>query len=82
MTWTTSGLANAVLKAAFERSNCVDVPREGAARKRLIRGIALGATALIVLTAISIGLSRLKPAAPAAERATVWIDTVVMGRRP
>jgi len=57
----------------------MDVPREGAARKRLIRGIALGATALIAVTAISIALARLKPAAPTVERATVWIDTAKRG---
>ena len=34
---------------------------------------------LLVIVAISVGVSRLKPAAPSVDRATVWIDTVKRG---
>jgi HlyD family secretion protein len=39
----------------------------------------LGAVAVIVVVAVSVGLSQLRPAAPTVERATVWIDTVKRG---
>ena len=52
----------------------MDKPREGAARKRTIRRIIYGAIVLCVVPLITIGLNRLKPAAPTVERATVWID--------
>ena len=58
----------------------MDVPRgKEVARKKLIRRIALGAVALAAIPLITIGLSRLKPAAPSVDRATVWIDTVKRG---
>jgi len=57
----------------------MDVPREGAARKRLIKRIVLGGIALVVVTGVSVGLSRLKPAAPDVERSVVWTDTVKRG---
>ena len=42
----------------------MDIPRKDAARKRLIRRIAIGVVVLAAIPAITIGLSRLKPAAP------------------
>jgi HlyD family secretion protein len=57
----------------------MDVPREGVAakkRKRRIIIIAVGALGLILAT---IAISRLKPAVPSVDRATVWIDTVKRG---
>ncbi len=57
----------------------MDKPREGAARKRTIRRIIYGAIVLCVVPLITIGLNRLKPAAPTVERATVWIDEVKRG---
>ena len=44
-----------------------------------IRRVIYGATALIAVLLITLGLSRLKPAAPSVERSTVWIDTVKRG---
>lgn len=38
-----------------------------------------GAALVIAVPALTIGVSRLKPAAPAVERATVWLDTVRRG---
>ena len=58
----------------------MDVPRgKEVARKKLIRRIALIAVILAAIPLITWGLSRLKPAAPSVDRATVWIDTVKRG---
>ncbi len=58
----------------------VDIQRPpSVARQRRIRHIAYGAFALVAVSGITVGLSRLKPAAPTVERATVWIDTVKRG---
>jgi HlyD family secretion protein len=46
---------------------------------RRIKNIIYGVVALAVIGGISLGLSKLKPAAPTVERATVWIDTVKRG---
>jgi len=57
----------------------VDIARPSQAKKKRIRRIIYGATALLVIILITVGVSRLKPAAPSVERATVWIDTVKRG---
>jgi HlyD family secretion protein len=57
----------------------MDIPREGAARKRLIRRITSGAVLAVAIAAISMFVARLKPAAPEVERGTVWLDTVKRG---
>ncbi len=58
----------------------MDVPRgKEVARKKLIRRIALIVVILAAIPLITWGLSRLKPAAPSVDRATVWIDTVKRG---
>ena len=57
----------------------MDIPRPSQARQRRIRRAAVGAGALLALAFATIGVSRLKPAAPAVERASLWIDTVVRG---
>ena len=57
----------------------MDVPRKGAGRKRLIRRIVLIVILLLVGFAITMGLGRLKPAAPSVEMATLWPDTVKRG---
>jgi len=57
----------------------MDIPRESDARKRRLRRIIfliLGGVAILVIT---LGLSRLGPAAPTVERATIWPDTVKRG---
>ena len=45
-------------------------------RRRQIIWLAIG---VVCLTVVAIGVSRLKPAAPEVERATVWTDTVKRG---
>jgi HlyD family secretion protein len=57
----------------------MDIHREGAGRRRLIRNVAIGVVVSAVVVAVTIVVSRLKPAAPTVERATVWTDTVKRG---
>jgi len=57
----------------------LDIPRPSQARQKKIRRIAYGSVGLIGVLLITLGLSRLKPAAPTVERSTVWIDTVKRG---
>jgi HlyD family secretion protein len=62
-----------------DRKAMVDIPRKSQARLRLIRRIIYGVVALCVIGAITWYVSKLKPAAPPVDRATVWIDTVKRG---
>ena len=48
-------------------------------RKKQIRRMILAAIGVIVIGAVTFGVSRLRPAAPGVDRATVWIDTVKRG---
>jgi HlyD family secretion protein len=57
----------------------MDIPREGLARKRRIRRVLYSLGGLVAILLISLGLSRLKPAAPSVERSTVWPGTVKRG---
>src|SRR5258708_9239565 len=58
----------------------MDVPRgKEVARKKLIRRIVVIAVIVAAIPLITWGLSRLKPAAPSVDRATVWIDAVKRG---
>src|SRR3954469_25375180 len=60
----------------------VDIARPSQARKKKIRRAIYGALAVAVIALISVGVSRLKPAAPTVDRAVVWIDTVKRGDIP
>ncbi len=57
----------------------MDVVRQGAGKKRLIRRIAIGVVLLIAIGGVTYGVSRLKPAVPTVERSTIWPDTVKRG---
>jgi HlyD family secretion protein len=57
----------------------MDIPRESAIRKRRIRRAIYVVVGLLVIGSVSLGLSRLKPAAPSVDKATVWVDTVKRG---
>jgi HlyD family secretion protein len=58
----------------------MDVPRgKEVARRKLIRRVVFIAIIVAAIPLITWGLSRLKPAAPSVDRATVWIDTVKRG---
>jgi HlyD family secretion protein len=58
----------------------MDVPRgKEVARRKLVRRIIYVLVLLAAIPLITWGLSRLKPAAPSVDRATVWIDSVKRG---
>jgi HlyD family secretion protein len=58
----------------------VDIARSSdVIKKKKIRRALYGTAGLVVIILITVGVSRLKPAAPSVERATVWIDTVKRG---
>ena len=57
----------------------MDIPRKSAARKRRIRLVLTIVVVLMALGGITFAVSRLKPAAPTVDRATVWDDTVKRG---
>lgn len=55
----------------------MDIARPSQARQKRIRRIGYGSAAVVAILLITLGLSRLKPAAPTVEGA--WIDTVKRG---
>jgi HlyD family secretion protein len=58
----------------------VDIARPAiVARQRRTRRIAYGTAGLVAVLLITLGLSRLKPAAPSVDRGTLVIDTVKRG---
>jgi HlyD family secretion protein len=58
----------------------VDIARSSdVIKKKKIRRAMYVSGFLLVIVAISVGVSQLKPAAPSVDRATVWIDTVKRG---
>ena len=57
----------------------MDIARPDITRQKRRRRIIYIAVGLVLLTLVTMGLSRLKPAAPSVERSTVWIDTVKRG---
>lgn len=58
----------------------MDIPRaKSAARNRRLRRILYAFVSIVAVALITLGVSRLKPAAPSVERSTVWTDTVKRG---
>jgi HlyD family secretion protein len=57
----------------------MDIPRPSNARAKMIRRTVLGAAAVLLIGGVTYGLSRLRPAAPTVDRATVWSDEVKRG---
>ena len=57
----------------------VDIARPDLPVARRRRRLLVGGAVLVALAAVSFGVSRLQPAAPVVERASVWIDTVKRG---
>jgi HlyD family secretion protein len=58
----------------------VDIARPATVvRRKKIRQAIYGIGALLVIALITLAVSRLKPAAPSVDRATVWIDSVKRG---
>jgi HlyD family secretion protein len=57
----------------------VDIARPDSLKRKRARQIKYGASAVAVVLLVGVGVSRLKPAAPGVDRATLWIDTVQRG---
>lgn len=58
----------------------VDIARPATvARRKKIRHAIIGVSLLAVIILITVVVSRLEPAAPSVDRATVWIETVKRG---
>ncbi|MBV9145042.1 MAG: HlyD family efflux transporter periplasmic adaptor subunit [Acidobacteria bacterium] len=57
----------------------MDIQRPSNAASKRRRRIILSALAIIFIAGVTLGLSRLKPAAPTVERSTIWTDTVKRG---
>jgi len=57
----------------------MDIPRPQALRQKRIRQAIYGAAVVIIVTGATIGLSKLKMAAPSVDGGTVWRDTVKRG---
>jgi HlyD family secretion protein len=57
----------------------MDIARPSNLRQKRIRQAATIGVGLIIIAAVSVGLSRLQPAAPTVEAATLWPDTVKRG---
>src|SRR6267378_3751960 len=57
----------------------MDIQRPSNARAKKIRRITYGTVALLLLGGVTYGLSKLRPAAPTVDRATIWPDEVKRG---
>lgn len=57
----------------------MDIPRKDLVRKRRFQRIVYSVILLTAMAAITFALSRLEPAVPSAERATVFVDSVGRG---
>jgi HlyD family secretion protein len=61
------------------RSDAMDISRPDIKQKKIRRQWIAGGCAVVVLAAIAFFVTRLKPAAPEVDRATVWTDSVKRG---
>ncbi len=57
----------------------MDIARPEYKQQKRRRQILWGSLGLLLLVALTVGVARLKPAAPTVERATIWTDTVKRG---
>ena len=57
----------------------MDIVREDFSEKRRRKRLLLASAGVTVVLLITLGLSRLKPAAPTVEKSAVWLDTVKRG---
>jgi HlyD family secretion protein len=57
----------------------MDIARPEAKRQKKIRRLVYIAAAVVLIPLVTYALSKLKPAAPSVDRATVWTDTVKRG---
>src|SRR5580700_11215189 len=57
----------------------MDISRPDIKKKKMRRQILLAGCGVVVLAVVAFFVTRLKPAAPEVDRATVWTDTVKRG---
>jgi HlyD family secretion protein len=57
----------------------MDIQRPSNARAKKIRRIIYATIALVSITGVTYGVTRLRPAAPAVDKATIWTDEVKRG---
>jgi len=57
----------------------MDIQRPSNARAKRIRRIIYAAIALVSITGVTYGVTRLRPAAPAVDKAAIWTDEVKRG---
>ncbi len=57
----------------------MDIPRKSAKRMKMIRRGLIATTGLIVIAAVTVGVSRLEPASPTVDRRTLWLDKAKRG---
>jgi HlyD family secretion protein len=60
-------------------SHRMDIVREDISQKKRRKRLILGSIGITAAALITLGLSRLKPAAPTVEKSAVWMDTVKRG---
>src|ERR1022692_3302986 len=54
----------------------MDIARPDLKKKKTRQLVIYAAVGVVVLAALAVGVSRLKPAAPTVDRSTIWPDTV------
>ena len=59
----------------------MDIARPSNARRKRIKQVAYAGVGLVAVLLITLGLSKLKPAAPSVEGATVWRDAAAMVKK-
>jgi HlyD family secretion protein len=57
----------------------MDIARPDQARKRRRKRLLLSLAAVVALAGVTLGLSKLEPAAPTIEKGSIWTDTVKRG---
>ena len=57
----------------------MDIARPELKRQKRRRQILWVSIAIVILVGVTVGISRLKPAAPTVDRSTIWTDTVKRG---
>ena len=55
----------------------MDIARPELKERKRRRQIVVAALAVVVVTVLTVIVHRLRPAAPTAERSTVWTDSVI-----
>src|ERR1039458_7603215 len=73
LTLTGNGLSSCTYEGVM------DIARPELKRQKRRRQILWASVAVAVLIGVTVGISRLKPAAPTVDRSTIWTDTVKRG---